>query len=97
MPPKEKKEEKKTRNSVSAEVYGKFNKKENFKPKVHPKSVDKIDRISKEIKNNFIFSNLENADILIVVNSFLEKKYSYCCLFISSSQYCFIVFEKTKL
>jgi cAMP-dependent protein kinase regulator len=48
--------------SVCAEVYGEFNKKEDFQPPVHNKSKDQIDQIIAKLKKSFLFSHLEQKE-----------------------------------
>lgn len=62
------------RAAVSAEVYGQFNKKENFKSRVIPKSEDQIQRIKARILQSFLFNNLESKDLNIVIDAMEEKK-----------------------
>ena len=64
-----------TRNSVSAEVYGIFNKRENFVPKKIPKTEEQINRIKGKIISSFIFSSLDKKDIEIIIDAMEEKKF----------------------
>ena len=64
-----------TRNSVSAEVYGIFNKKENFVPKKIPKTEEQVNRIKGKIASSFIFNSLDKKDIEIVIEAMEEKKF----------------------
>ena len=64
------------RAAVSAEVYGKFNKKEDFKPRVIAKSEEQVQRIKARILQSFLFCNLDQTDLEIVINAMEEKKYS---------------------
>lgn len=57
-----KKQAKGPRTSVSAEAFGMFNKKENFKPKVIQKSEEVKQAIMDKIQNAFMFSGLEEAE-----------------------------------
>lgn len=63
------------REAVSAEVYGKFNPKENFKPRVIPKTQDQSQRIKARVLQSFLFSNLEKNDLEVVISSMEEKCY----------------------
>ena len=63
------------RNSVSAEVYGAFNKKKIFVPKKIPKTSEQINRIKGKIISSFIFNSLDKNDIDIVINAMEEKKF----------------------
>jgi cAMP-dependent protein kinase regulator len=60
---------------ISAEVYGEFNIKKEFVPKVIPKSEDQINRIKVRIVQSFIFSNLDSKELQIVINAMEEKSF----------------------
>ena len=62
-------EAKKGRSAVSAEVYGDYNKKEEFKPRVIPKSEDVKTRILTRLKQSFIFRNLDDKETNIVIDA----------------------------
>ena len=66
---------KNTRNSVSAEVYGIFNKKKFFVPKKIHKTEEQINRIKGKIISSFIFSSLDKKEIEIVIDAMEEKKF----------------------
>ena len=66
---------KNTRNSVSAEVYGIFNKKKIFIPKKIHKTDEQINRIKGKIISSFIFSSLDKKEIEIVIDAMEEKKF----------------------
>jgi cAMP-dependent protein kinase regulator len=63
------------RAAVSAEVYGNFNKKEDFNPRVIKKTEEQIHRIKARILQSFLFCNLDQKDLEIVINAMEEKKY----------------------
>lgn len=63
------------RAAVSAEVYGNFNKKEDFVARVIKKSEEQIQRIKARILQSFLFCNLDQADLEIVINAMEERKY----------------------
>lgn len=63
------------RTSVSAEVYGKFNKPENFKPKIVPKTQAQKDKIAMRLNQAFMFSNLDDKEKEIVINAMEEVKF----------------------
>ena len=65
----------KSRVSVSAEVYGFYNKKQNFVPKIIQKNEDQMNRIKGKIISSFIFSSLEKKDLEVVINAMEEKKF----------------------
>ena len=62
------------RSSVSAEVFGIFNKKENFIAKKIPKSLEQKNAIRKKILQSFIFNALEDRDLETVIDAFYEVK-----------------------
>lgn len=62
------------RSSVCAEVYGEYNKRENFQAPVHPKSEAQKQRIIKKLNQNFMFSRLEETEKQKVVLAMVEKK-----------------------
>jgi len=63
--------------SVSAEAYGKYNEKGNFKPRVIPKSDSQIQRIKSRILNSFLFCNLDSEPLKVVIDAMEEKHYKY--------------------
>ena len=62
---------------MSAEVFGSFNQKKDFKPKVIPKSEDQKSRIKTRLNQAFMFQALDEKELNIVVDSMLEKVYKY--------------------
>lgn len=75
IPPNKKKQSLIPRSGVSAEVYGMFNKKENFTARNIPKSQEQIQRIKVRILHSFLFGNLESKDLNIVIGAMEEKKF----------------------
>lgn len=63
------------REAVSAEVYGQFNKKEDFVPKYVAKSDDQIQRIKARVLQSFLFASLESKDLSIVIGCMEEKHF----------------------
>lgn len=61
------------RTSVSAEVYGNFNQKKLFVPKIIHKTKDQIDRIHNTVLGSFIFNNLDEKELKTVVDAMEEK------------------------
>jgi cAMP-dependent protein kinase regulator len=58
------------RTSVSAEAYGEWNKqKTNFEPPVHEKTDEQADRIRGMLKKSFIFENIDEKNIEILVKA----------------------------
>lgn len=64
------------RMSVSAEVFGNFNKQEEFKPVVHSKSEQQIEAIKSRIKGNFMFDALNPKDTKAVIDAIVPAKFS---------------------
>ena len=65
------------RTSVCAEVYGEYNKKEDFSPPEYQKSEDQKLRIFKKLNQNFMFSRLEQSEkdvIVLAMQSINVKK-----------------------
>ena len=63
------------RSAVSAEAYGKFNRKEDFKARYIEKTPEQISRIKTRIIHSFLFGNLESKDLDIVIGAMEEKKF----------------------
>ncbi|KAM3128696.1 cAMP-dependent protein kinase type I-alpha regulatory subunit [Paramecium bursaria] len=57
------------RSSVSAEVYGIYNKKANFKPKIVAKSPQQIQKIKDRLLQQFMFASLDEHELRIVINA----------------------------
>ncbi|KRX10955.1 Cyclic nucleotide-binding protein [Pseudocohnilembus persalinus] len=70
-----KKDIKKQRQSVSAEVFGQFNKKENFVPKVVSKPQELQQRIKDKLNQAFMFNSLTDKEKEIVMLAMEEKKF----------------------
>jgi len=60
------------RTSVSAEAYGAWNKKTEFKPPKHPKSDEQRKRISDVLSKNFLFSSLDEQQANIILDAVEE-------------------------
>lgn len=65
----------KQRASVSAEVYGMFNVKGDFTPRVIPKNEDQYAKIMARISQAFMFSGLDEKETKIVIESMEEKTF----------------------
>ncbi len=63
------------RTGVSSEVYGKYNKKEDFVARKIPKTEEQIKRIKSSVIHSFLFSNLESKDLEIVIGAMDEKRF----------------------
>lgn len=68
---------KKQRSSVSAEVYGQFNKKGTFKPRVIPKTEDQKRKIRERLEKAFMFQALDEKESEIVINAMEEKRFRF--------------------
>lgn len=64
------------RSSVSAEVYGLWNKKQAYVPKNIPKSLDIQEALKQKLNQSFMFRSLESNDLQIVINAMEEVKFS---------------------
>jgi cAMP-dependent protein kinase regulator len=60
------------RTSVSAEAYGEWNKKKEFKPPKHPKSDEQRKRIETVLSKNFLFSSLDEQQATIILDAVEE-------------------------
>jgi len=60
------------RSSVSSEAFGRFNKKEDFKPNFVKKTDEQILRIKKRLSQSFMFSSLDAKEQDIVVGAMEE-------------------------
>ena len=65
------------RDSVSAEAYGSFNKKEAWTPVVIPKTEDQKARIIDKLNKSFMFQALEQKEQQMVVDAMQEKSFKY--------------------
>lgn len=63
------------RASVSAEVYGMFNKKENFVARVVEKTQDQKERIMNKVMQSFLFNSLDDKELNTVIMAFDEKRF----------------------
>merc|ERR1711976_42710 len=64
------------RASVSAEAYGMFNKKGDFKARVIEKTDDQRKRILDRVMQSFLFNSLEERDLETVLLAFEEKRFN---------------------
>ena len=60
------------RAGISAEVYGVWNQKAHFVPKVLPKSEDVKTKLRKRLLSAFMFDALEEKELEIVIDSIEE-------------------------
>ena len=61
--------------AVSAEAYGEFNKKGDFKPVVHAKHEDQATAIRSRLIHSFMFNSLESSDLKIVIDAMEENHF----------------------
>lgn len=61
--------------SVSAEVYGNFNKKKDFVPRVIAKSEEQKERIINTLAKSFLFNTLQEKEKETVILAFEEKRF----------------------
>ena len=71
----QKKPQMKQRASVSAEAYGMFNKKGDFKPRSIVKTQQQKEMIQKRLGQAFMFSELEEKEKNIVIGAMEIKKF----------------------
>jgi hypothetical protein len=55
--------------SVSAEVFGKFNKKEDYVPPVHAKTAEQVAAIKQRMEGNFMFDTLNPVDTKAIIDA----------------------------
>jgi cAMP-dependent protein kinase regulator len=70
-----KKAEKGGHRTISAEAYGQYNKKGDFKAKVIPKTEQQKQRIKERLEKAFMFSALDDKEKTIVIDAMIEKKF----------------------
>ena len=63
------------RQSVSAEVYGKYNPKGNFNPKIVPKDQATQSKIRELLSNSFLFRHLDSNDMEVIVNAMQIRQF----------------------
>lgn len=76
LPEPSKNKDPKQRTSVSAEAFGIYHKKEDFKPIVIEKSQEVKDKVSQRLNESFMFSYLSDGDKNIVLDAMAEENYS---------------------
>lgn len=64
------------RHSVSAEVFGEWNRKENFTPRVIAKSSEQKAHIIERLSRSFMFSALDETERNVVVEAMEERNYN---------------------
>jgi len=66
----------KPRASVSAEVYGEWNKARPFVAPQHPKTPAQTEKLRRILTNSFMFANLEEKDLQVVLLAMVERTFS---------------------
>lgn len=64
------------RTSVSAEAYGKWNQKQEYKPRIINKTELQRSRILKRLEQAFMFASLDEREKNIVIGAMEEKKFN---------------------
>lgn len=75
LPKKAEAKANKQRTSVSAEAFGLYHKKEDFKPVVIEKEKQLTDRIRKRLAESFLFNTLNEKDQNIVLDAMKEENF----------------------
>lgn len=65
-----------SRFSISAEVYGKYNKRSSFQPKFVPKDDDVCKRLRARLDKVWMFEKLVEEDKKTLIDTMREEKYS---------------------
>jgi cAMP-dependent protein kinase regulator len=58
-----------SRQGISAEVFGQFNKRSDFTPKVIEKDAETYEKIKKLIEKSILFQSLNKEDITVVIRA----------------------------
>lgn len=66
----------KVRQSVSAEAYGEWNQKKAFTPPSYPKNAEQLERLNATLGKSFLFSELEKADMDLILLAMKEQNFS---------------------
>lgn len=64
------------RASVSAEAFGSWNKRSEFKPRVIQKSPEQLEKLKILLDKSFVFSALDDSEKLVVVQAMEERKFN---------------------
>lgn len=75
IPDKLKQKYPKFRTSVSSEAFGIFNKKAEFKARVIAKDQDTLAKIKQRLNESFMFANLDEKELKIVIDAMEVKNY----------------------
>lgn len=66
----------KPRVSISAEAFGTWNKRSEFKPRVIQKSSEQLEKLKIRLDKSFVFSALDDNEKMVVVQAMEERKFS---------------------
>ena len=67
--------EKGQRAGISAEAFGRFNKKKTFKPRIIKKTDSQKNKIKERCLTSFLFNNFDDLEISTIVDALEEKQY----------------------
>ena len=67
--------EKGQRSGISAEAFGRFNKKKSYEPKIIPKTEEQKENIKNKCMTCFLFKNFDEVEISTIVDACEEKKF----------------------
>jgi len=89
----------KQRAGVSAEVFGEWNKKEDFKPPVHNKSEQTKEKLRNRLLQAFMFNALDANELKIVIDAIQEVqlKEGDICIKEGDAGDCMYVLEEGSL
>ncbi|CDJ57052.1 CAMP-dependent protein kinase regulatory subunit, putative [Eimeria maxima] len=89
----------KMRQSVCAEVYGNWNKKQQFEPPVYPKTEEQKKRLHEILGISFMFSSLGEKELRVVIDAMRERNIPEQMTLIKQGQDgdCLYVVEKGQL
>ena len=62
-----------SRKGISAESFGDYNKKSNFKPRVYVKTPDEFNSIKQLLLQSFMFKNLSEENLKIAIEAMQSK------------------------
>lgn len=74
------------RASISAEAFGQWNKKEDFRPRIIPKSSEQKAKIHERLSKSFMFASLDNKEKDIIVDAMEEKNFTNSNIVIEQGQ-----------
>lgn len=72
----QKRSQSKVRTAVSAEVYGEFNKKGDFVPKIIAKNDSQKKRLTDVVSKSFVFNSIDEKELSTVLDAIEEKRFA---------------------